>query len=57
MRERAEVRPRARDDAEPGRAIVGRTVDGAGFANREEVADVVEMPKEKVDYEECLACQ
>jgi ribonucleoside-diphosphate reductase alpha chain len=34
-----------------------KSVQRAGFANREEVADVVEMPKEKVDYEECLACQ
>ncbi len=34
-----------------------KSVQRAGFANREEVAEVIEMPKDKTDYEECLACQ
>jgi ribonucleoside-diphosphate reductase alpha chain len=36
-----------------------KSVQRAGYANREEKseADMVEMPKDKTDYEECLACQ
>ncbi len=34
-----------------------KSVQRAGFANREEVAEVIELPKDKTDYEECLACQ
>ena len=35
-----------------------KSVQRAGYANREEsTAEQIEMPKEKTDYEECLACQ
>ena len=34
-----------------------KSVARAGFANKEEAGEVIEMPKEKTDYEECLACQ